>query len=176
MSLIGDLYAVERKARDEQFDYPDSYRERLALRQKSSRPIFDQLHQYLLKERYEAPPKTPMTKAIAYSLNRWDKLGRFLEDGKLEIDDNLVENAIRPVALGRKNYLFAGNHEAAQRLAMLYSFMATCKMAQVNPADWLRDVLLRIPEHPVNRVGELLPNQWKPLEVYPDWWLDKNWV
>lgn len=171
MQLIQQLYAVERKARGEQLDHA----ERLALRQKSSRPIFDQLATYLRQELQSAPPKAPITKAIAYSLTRWEKLGRFLDDGKLEIDNNLVENAIRPVALGRKNYLFAGNHEAAQRLAMMYSFMASCKMAQVNPADWLRDVLFRIPNHPVNRVAELLPHLWKPMEAYPDWWTDKEW-
>lgn len=172
MSFIQALYTVERRARDEALDDAG----RLALRQTHSRPLFDQLGEYLREQLPQAPPKSPITKAISYSLSRWDKLGRFLEDGKLEIDDNLVENAIRPVAIGRKNYLFAGNHEAAQRLAMLYSLMAACKMAQLNPAVWLRDVFFRIPNHPVNRVAELLPNLWKPLDAYPDWWTDIDWV
>ena len=90
--------------------------------------------------------------------------------GKIEIDNNLVENAIRPVALGRKNYLFAGNHEAAQRIAIIYSFMACCKMNEVNPQTWLQDVLFRIQEHPVNQISELLPHRWKPLEQYPHWY------
>lgn len=166
LTRIQSLYAVERQAKERQL----SAHERLALRQELSRPVFDQLHEYLKAELLQVLPKSAIGQAIAYSLNRWEKLERFLLDGKVEIDNNLVENAIRPVALGRKNYLFAGNHEAAQRIAMIYSFMACCKMNEVNPHTWLQDVLFRIQEYPVNRISELLPHNWKPLEQYPHWY------
>ncbi len=94
---------------------------------------------------------------------RWNELMVYTTDGKLNIDNNPVENSIRPVALGRKNYLFAGSHEAAQRSAMLYSFMGTCKLNKINPAVWLTDVLKRINNHPINKITELLPQNWKPV-------------
>ena len=166
LTRIQSLYAVERQAKERQL----SADERLALRQELSRPVFDELHDYLKTQYLQVLPKSAIGKAIAYSLNRWEKLEQFLLDGKIEIDNNLVENAIRPVALGRKNYLFAGNHEAAQRIAMIYSFMACCKMNEVNPQTWLQDVLFRIQEHPVNRISELLPHQWMPLDNYPCWY------
>src|SRR5690606_6277684 len=95
------------------------------------------------------------------ALGRWTKLVRYVEDGRIEIDNNLVENAIRPIALGRKNYLFAGSHEAAQRAAVIYSLVATCKKHGVNPETWLTDVLGRIPTHPMKQVEDLLPHHWQ---------------
>jgi transposase len=162
------LYAVERQAREKQL----SQDQRLALRQELSRPIFDQLHQHLTQQLLnpDLTPKNIFRTAINYSLERWEKLEQFLLDGKIEIDNNLVENTIRPVALGRKNYLFAGNHDAAQRIAMIYSFMACCKMNNINPQEWLQDVLFRIQDHPINKIDDLLPNNWKPLDIYPQWY------
>jgi len=87
----------------------------------------------------------------------------YATDGKLNIDNNPVENSIRPVAIGRKNYLFAGSHDAARRSALLYSLMGTCKLHGINPFIWLRDVLQRINTHPINKIDELLPHNWKPL-------------
>ena len=87
----------------------------------------------------------------------------YLEDGELEMDNNLIENAIRPIALGRKNYLFAGSHDAAQRAAIFYSLFACCRQHDVDPYQWLVDVLNRLPDHPVNRIEELLPHLWQPL-------------
>jgi transposase len=83
----------------------------------------------------------------------------YTTDGKLNIDNNPVENAIRPVAIGRKNYLFAGSHEAAQRSAMLYSLMGTCKLHDINPFNWLKDILEKIAQFPINRMSELLPHK-----------------
>jgi transposase len=100
-------------------------------------------------------------KALAYSITRWDALSIYITDGKLNIDNNPDENAIRPVAIGRKNYLFAGSHEAAQRSAMLYSLLGTCKLNGINPFDWLKNVLTRIGKHPINKVQELLPHNWR---------------
>ena len=90
----------------------------------------------------------------------WHRLERYLDDGRYEIDNNWVENSIRPVAVGRKNYLFAGSHDAAQRSAMIYSLMATCKKNEVEPSEWLTNVLNRIQDHPINRINELLPDHW----------------
>jgi transposase len=101
--------------------------------------------------------------ALAYSLKRWKELMIYSTDGKLAIDNNAVERSIRPTAVGKKNHLFCGSHEAAQRNAMLYSLMGTCKLHQVNPFIYLKDVLTRIALHPVNKVGVLLPQNWKPL-------------
>ena len=106
-------------------------------------------------------PKSAIGKAIAYTLNLWPRLKQYTNDGRYEIDNNLIENAIRPLALGRKNYLFAGSHKAAQRAAMMYSFFATCKINDIEPLAWLTDVLNRIPEHKVNKLSELLPQNWK---------------
>jgi hypothetical protein len=104
-----------------------------------------------------AKPKTPIGKAFGYCLERWDKLTIYTTDGRLNIDNNPVENSIRPVAIGRKNYLFAGSHEAAKRSAMLYSLLGTCKLHGINPFEWLRDSLQKIYDHPINRIHELLP-------------------
>ena len=94
-------------------------------------------------------------------LGQWPKLERYLDDGRLEIDNNLVENAIRPVALGRKNYLFAGSHESAQRGAVIYSLVATAKLHGLDSSVYLTDILNRIADHPFNKLAELLPQNWK---------------
>ncbi|MBK8413796.1 MAG: transposase, partial [Bacteroidetes bacterium] len=95
-------------------------------------------------------------KALAYSLSRWEKLMLYCTDGRLEIDNNLVENAIRPVAIGRKNYLFAGSHDAAQRAAMIYSMLGTCKMRGAEPFSWLKNFFEVIPDYKANKMEELL--------------------
>ena len=104
-------------------------------------------------------PKSAIGQALHYSLERFDKLVLYTTDGNLHIDNNLVENAIRPVAVGRKNYLFAGSHNGARRAAMLYSFLGTCKINGVNPFEWLKTTLEKIPAHPVNKIEELLPRK-----------------
>jgi hypothetical protein len=91
----------------------------------------------------------------------------YLEDGRLEIDNNLVENAIRPIAIGRKNYLFAGSHAGAQRAAMTYSLLGSCKRQGINANEYLQDVLQRLPEGPINQLKELLPPLWKPVNLTP---------
>jgi transposase len=155
LDRIGRLYDLERALRER--DASPEQRRRLRLRQ--ALPVLERFKQWL--EANPGLPKSPWGKAVAYSLNRWDKLLRYVEDGRIEIDNNLVENAIRPIALGRKNYLFAGSDAAAQRAAVIYSLLATCKRHEVNPQLWLRDVLRRIPTHPMRRVCELLPHHWK---------------
>lgn len=158
LTIIRALYAVEETARERQLDH----NQRLALRLEKAKPLFDTLGQWLDKAALEVLPKSSIGKAIAYARSRWPNMARYLTDGALEIDNNLVENTIRPVAIGRKNYLFAGSHEAAQRTAMLYSFFAACKHHGINPQEWLTDVLNRMYKHPVNQLHQLLPHNWKP--------------
>ncbi|MFC3562176.1 IS66 family transposase [Pedobacter jamesrossensis] len=110
-------------------------------------------------------PSSVIGKAIAYTLNLWNKLTVYLQDGKLHIDNNGVENAVRPSAIGKKNYLFAGSHEGAKRAAMLYTFMGSCKMNNINPQEWLTDILERIPSHKANKLQELMPNNWAKTTV-----------
>lgn len=155
LTEIGRLYEVERMLRER--NAPAE--ERQNMRQKHALPVLERLKTYLEAER--GLPQSPFGKAVAYALERWDKLVRYTGDGRIEIDNNLVENAIRPIALGRKNYLFAGSHDAAQRAAVIYSLLATCKSYDVNPWEWLSDVLARIPTHPHKRIDELLPHRWE---------------
>lgn len=153
LARIRDLYAIEREARENGLDHAG----RKALREKRSLPIITALGTWL-RDNYKAfLPKSPMGKAANYFLGRFNYVARYLEDGQLEIDNNLAENAIRPIAIGRKNYLFAGSHEGARRAAMLYSFLGTCKRNGVEPFTWLRETLAKIQDHPINRIEELLP-------------------
>ena len=153
LKKIQALYKIEEEARKDQLG-PE---ERLALRQQKSRPVWDELFAYLRAELEKTLPKSPIGTAIAYTLKRKENLEQFLLDGRLEIDNNLVENAIRPIAIGRKNYLFAGNHEAAQRIAVIYTFINACKNHDIDPAVWLQDVLGKLHQQPINRIEELLP-------------------
>jgi hypothetical protein len=117
----------------------------------------NELGKWIAETYKTSEPKSPLAKAMAYCIERWDNLLAFLEDGNLEIDNNLAENAIRSIALGRKNYLFAGSNRGAERAAMMYSFFGTCKKNDVNPYQWLQKVLEVIPAYKVNRLTDLLP-------------------
>jgi transposase len=156
LGKIQDLYKIERCAKERQVDYKtiERYRKIYAL------PILNEIEIWLKENINQVLPKSAIGKAIAYSLNLWTRLKRYVDDGRYDIDNNMIENAIRPLALGRKNYLFAGSHKAAQHAAMMYSFFATCKINDINPLEWLTDVLNRIPEHKANKLVELLPNNW----------------
>jgi transposase len=153
LTEIRRLYAIEREIAGA------SPEERRRVRQERAVLVLDTLKTWL--EANPGLPKSPWGKAVSYALARWEKLTRYANDGRIEIDNNLVENAIRPVALGRKNYLFAGSHDAAQRAAVIYSLLAACKKHDVNPQVWLTDVLVRIPSHPHKQVADLLPHHWK---------------
>lgn len=155
LTQIQKLYAIERQARDNNLTPEQRY----ALRQEKSLLVLTELKSWMLENYKSVLPKSTIGQALHYSLERFDKLMIYASDGKLEIDNNLVENAIRPVAIGRKNYLFAGSHNGARRAAMLYSLLGTCKINNVNPFEWLRSTLDKIPVHPVNRLHELLPNK-----------------
>jgi len=153
LEKIQDLYDIERNSREQGLS-SDARKE---LRQKESLPILSVLEDWMKKQLPEVLPQSSIGKALTYTLGLWDRLLRYIDDGRYEIDNNLIENSIRPVALGRKNYLFAGSHEGAKRAAMMYSFLGTCKINGVEPFSWLRDVLNRIQDYPVNKIEELLP-------------------
>ena len=159
LQQFGLLYDTERKAKEQQLNTAEILR----LRQAEALPVLQTLGKWMKEEYVKKLPKSAIGKALGYSIERWDELMIYTTDGKLNIDNNPVENSIRPVAIGRKNYLFAGSHEAAQRSAMLYSLLGTCKLNGINPFAWLKDVLQRIATHPINKIEELLPQNWKPL-------------
>lgn len=156
LDQIQQLYSIERQAHLQQLTSP----QRKQLRQEQSIPILLHVRQWLKDNYVQVLPQSAIGKAIGYSLERWDKLMIYTQDGQLNIDNNPVENSIRPIAIGRKNYLFCGSHEAAQRSAMIYSLLGTCKLHGINPFDWLTDVLTRLPSHPINKITELLPHRW----------------
>ena len=153
------LYAVEKHCAENNYT-PDEIKN---YRQDHAVPLLTTLHKILQTQLLGSLPKSPMGMALQYTLSRWDKLKVYLRDGNLRIDNNLVENSIRPVAIGRKNYLFAGNHEAAGRSAMLYSLFATCKLHHVNPIEWLTYVFENINDHKINTIEELLPQNYAAL-------------
>ena len=154
LDQIQQLYALERICKEEALNF-DEIKE---VRQQRSLPILMALGNWMKEQYIQTTPKSAIGKALAYSIERWQRLSLYTENGMLNIDNNPVENSIRPVALGRKNYLFAGSHEAAQRSAMLYSLLGTCKMHGVEPYTWLRNTLEKIASHPINRINELLPH------------------
>lgn len=154
---IQQLYAVEAHARENKLS-PD---ERKKLRLENSLPILNKFGKWITQEVKSTLPKSQIGKAMRYSMERWDGLCAYLYDGMLEIDNNLVENAIRPVALGRKNYLFAGSHQAAQRAAVIYSFFAICKKHEVNPYQWLKYTLENIMSINHKNIKDLYPQNLK---------------
>lgn len=156
MQEIQKLYAIERNCKEQNL----SFAKIKAVRQEQAVPILGSLGKWMKDEYVKAIPKSSIGKALAYSIERWEKLSLYTENGMLNIDNNPVENSIRPVALGRKNYLFAGSHEAAKRSGMLYSLLGTCKMHNIEPYGWLKGVLQRIADHPINKISELLPHRW----------------
>jgi transposase len=154
---IQKLYAVERQAREQNY----SHQHRYQLRQTEATPVLAEINDWLQTQRHQVLPKSDIGKATAYMLKYFSRLSAYTSDGCLEIDNNLVENAIRPVALGRKNYLFAGSHAGATRAAVLYSLVATALQHDVEPFEYLKDVITRISEHPYKQLAELLPNNCK---------------
>ncbi len=162
MLLIQKLYAVEREAKDNGLNA----QKRKELRLSRSLPILNQLGKWITEEVKSTLPKSQIGKAMQYSMNRWDALNAYLYDGNLKIDNNGVENALRPISLDRKNYLFAGTHEAAQRAAMIYSFFAICKKHEVNPYRWLKYTLENIMIINHKNIRDLYPQNFKlKLEI-----------
>ena len=153
LTLMQKLYSIEQNARDLNFNAE----QRHELRLDKALPILNDISKYISETRKNVLPQSPIGKAFDYCINRWDNLMNYLKDGNLEIDSNLIENAIRPLALGRKNYLFAGSHDAAQNIAMFYSFFGTCKKQNINPENWLAHVIKSINDTKISKLKFLLP-------------------
>jgi transposase len=153
------LYLIERRARDEAL----APEQRWHVRREVSAPILAALKPQLEALRPGCLPQSPLGKAIQYALAEWEPLQRFLQDGRLEIDNNLTENAIRPSAVGKKNWLFIGHPEAGWRSAVIYSVIVSCRRRDIEPWTYLRDVLTRLPGMKQSEVPSLLPRCWKPL-------------
>lgn len=160
LKIIRDLYAIEREAQEMELPY-DKIKE---LREEKSYPIIKEFEKWLIENCTKVLPKSLIGKAILYTYNIYPRLARYVLDGRYNIDNNGAENGVRPLALGRKNYMFCGNNEAAERTAIIYSLLGTCKLAGVNPTIWLTDVLNRLPDHSVLRLNELLPGNWRPID------------
>jgi transposase len=156
-----EIFAVETLASERKLNAL----ERLALRSEISAPAMARLHAWCLREIREVNPSSLIGKAIGYTLNQWSRLEQFLFDGRIEISNNLIENLIRPLAVGRKNWLFAGSEEGARRLAVIYTILATCRLNDVNPFDYLCHVLEELPKRNANDVEDLLPMNWKTPAV-----------
>jgi len=151
LTRIAALYAIEEEIRGKPSDL------RLSIRQTRARRLMDDLHNWMEKSLRSLSPKSETAGAIRYALSRWRALTRYIDDGRLEIDNSAAERALRAVALGRKNYLFAGSDAGGDRAAAFYSLIGTAKLNGIDPELYLRTVLARIAAHPVNRIDELLP-------------------
>ena len=160
---IASLYKIEEEIKDLTSD------ERKRIRHEKGIPILKGYKEWLDHYAGKVPPKSPIGKAIAYSRNNWAELTRYLDDGRLEIDNNATERCIRPFALGRRNWLFMGNPKSAQAAANIYSLIETCKSHNVNPYNYLKDICekLAAPKKDLSTLLSLLPYNWKPTETKP---------
>jgi transposase len=156
--FYGLLYDIETEAREQRLEAIGRQR----LRQEHARPVADHLREWLIRQRSKVPDGAAPAKAIEYSLGRWKALTRYIDDGDLPIDNNWLENRIRPVALGRSNWLFAGSLRAGQRAAVIMSLIQSAKLNGHDPYRYLKDVLERLPTQPASRIDELLPHRWQP--------------
>lgn len=153
LQFFQEIYEIERQLKEL------SIEERKKLREQAILPKLEAFHTWMTEQYRAVTPKSPIGKALEYSLKRWKELTLFTTDGQLEIDNNRIENEIRPIALGRKNYLFAGSHESAQRIAMIYSLLASCRTNGIDPMKWLTHALEQLPNRTVNEIEDLLPNK-----------------
>lgn len=159
LKLIARLYRIEHLA-DARALIPE---DRAALRRERAGPVLDKVHRWCVVTRMNEPPSTDLAKAAGYILNHWQALSRFLEDGRIDVDNNLCELQLRDIALGRKNFLFAGSHDAARRAAGLYSLLRTCAQYGVPPLPYVTDVLTKLATGwSITRLDDLLPHRWRP--------------
>ena len=156
LDWIGRLYRIETDVRDK----PPN--EKCQVRQDQALPVLGEFRSWLDAALHAVLPRSPTAGAIGYALQNWAALTRYTEAGILDIDNNACERQIRPVAVGRKNWLFAGSDRGGRAAATAFSLIATCKLHRVEPFAYLADILRRLPSHPINRVAELLPFRWQP--------------
>jgi len=155
LAYYRQLYELERHAKD----FSDA--QRLQMRQDLAVPILAQFHTWLLAQRPEVLPKSPMAEALGYALNNWAALVRYTEAGFLAIDNNVAEREMKRIAIGRKNWLTVGWPRGGRTAAVLFSFTSTCQRLGVEPWAYLHDVLMRLPTTPVGQLGDLLPDPWE---------------
>jgi transposase len=164
LALIAQLYDVEREAAGLAEGWCRSRAERdavvLAVRRMKSVPVLRVLEAALFRMRDQVLPKSPIGKAIAYTLGQWKDLERFTSDGAIPIDNNALEREMRTIAVGRRNWTFCGSEDGGAWAARLYGLLGTCRLQGVNPYEWLQDVLTRVRRHPPERMAELTPRQW----------------
>ena len=153
---LAQVYEIEQQVKE----MPEA--QRLEIRQQRSRPIMDALHEWMLRQRQQVAGNSATAKALDYSLKRWTALTRFIDDGQLPVDNNWIENQIRPIAVGRGNWLFAGSLRAGQRAAAVMSLIQSARLNGHDPYAYLKDVLTRLPTHRASRIEELLPHRWQP--------------
>ena len=151
LAKIQKIYALEKIAKELDHDQRKQYRN------DQVRPILNDMKSFAEKASLEVTPKSQIGKAVGYLLSQMHKMESILDHGNVEMDNNLIENKIRPLALGRKNYMFAGSHDGANRLAMMYSFMATCKANGINPYEWLKETLEQIADSKLSNLNKMLP-------------------
>jgi len=158
---IGQLYAVEKKLRERKA-VPAL---RQAMRAWQSQPVLTRLHRAMELTRRKTLPQGLLGQAIDYTLKRWEALTRFADDGTLEIDNNLIENAIRPSALGKKNWLFVGHPEAGERSAVIYTLLGSCRRHGINPFDYLKDLFRQLPMAKITEIQQFMPSKWTKAEA-----------
>lgn len=160
VNTIAKLYKIEKEIREAELPLTDS--QIVEKRMTQASPILSELKEWMLQEYQKVLPSSPVGKAMAYALPLMDNMKFYILHGHLQLDNNLVENSIRPIALGRKNFLFAGTHDTAQNAAMIYSLFATCMRHQVNPQEWLLDTLRKLNDtNYEGKFSDLLPHRWK---------------
>ncbi|MFM2252632.1 MAG: hypothetical protein RJB68_969 [Pseudomonadota bacterium] len=153
------VYDIEREVKE-----LDAH-QRQVVRQHKAKPVLDALHEWMTLQRQKVPNGSATAKALDYSLRRWVAFTRFVDDGQLPVDNNWIENQIRPIALGRNNWLFAGSLRAGQRAAAVMSLIQSARMNGHDPHAYLKDVLTRLPTHKASQIGELLPHRWKAISI-----------
>ena len=156
LQYIAALYEIEREVKSL------SAKERQEIRQASSKPLADAMHEWMLLQRQKILDGSATAKALDYSLKRWGALTRFVDDPQLPIDNNWIENQIRPIAVGRGNWLFAGSLRAGQRAAAIMSLIQSARLNGHDPYAYLKDVLTRLPTHKASQIADLLPHRWQP--------------
>ena len=168
LAFIAQLYEIERKAKGK------GSHERLRLRQEHAVPVLSAFKQWLDEKAKTLLPKSELAKAVGYVQRQWDALKRYTEDGDLAIDNNAAERALRRVAVGRKNWLFAGSDEGGRRAAIFYSLIASCQLHGIDPFHYLRDVFRRLPAQPTEALGELTPKAWAEAQREAEASLDET--
>jgi transposase len=152
---IDELFAIEREINGKPAE------ERLSVRKERARPLVIELETWLRVQHARVSHKSEIGKALAYTLNHWQALFRFLDDGRICLSNNAAERALRGIAVGRRNWTFAGSDRGGERAAAIYTLIETAKLNGVDPQAWLADVLARIADHPAKQVTDLLPWNWR---------------